>query len=146
MKRFSLAIAAIIAFQASSVSAQIEPNSTYFRVEKYYYPHANGDWLPYQAAGFAQAPAPNVQPIIFMFPTITVQHDDIKFYSDTGQSFDPRDFPSRQVALISFTPKYVATLPKATQIPAIAATLANGTAIDRFFPPAARSNGFPVMT
>jgi hypothetical protein len=141
--RAALATAAALSI-ATPLAAQIEPNSSYFHVENYYYPSGNGDWLPYRVSGFAQVPAPGIAPIVFVFPTVTIEQKNMKYYRPNGLSFDPRSEPDAPVGLVTIKPTHVATLPNATQIPAIASTLGGSAAI-RYYAPAARTNGAPSM-
>jgi hypothetical protein len=136
--------AALCAGDAFAQSQAVDPNSSFFQVDNYYALTPSGDYERYQVAGYAQVPAPGASPLLFFLPTITVGAQDVAYFRVNGQPFDPRLEPNAQVGSITIKPRSVTTMPTATQIPGIAATL-KGEAISAFRVPAWKSSGQPVM-
>lgn len=130
---------------ASSSYADIEPNSTFFHVQDYFYPKPNGDYEYYQVSGYRQAPSPGVTPTIFLLPTIVVKQEDIKYFRANGSplsSIDSIELPG----LITIKPTYFAGMPSPTQMPAIAAAIDDGVSNFRYLQPALRNGSAPVMS
>lgn len=128
-----------------SYAEDIEPNSTFFQVQDYFYPKPNGDYEYYQVSGYRQAPSPGVTPTIFLLPTIMVKQEDIRYFRENGSPLSSSDGDVLP-GLITIKPTYFAGMPNPTQMPAIAAALEEGVSIFRFLLPALRNGSAPVMS
>jgi hypothetical protein len=143
MKRVLCAAFGLLLAVPGHAQDKIEPNSTFFRVQDYFYPNQNGDYEYYQVSGYRQAPSPGVAPTIFLLPTIVVQQSDIKYFRPNGLPLDPSS--GELPGLITIKPTYFAGMPGPAQMPAIAAALDDGVSTFRYLLPAQRNGNAPVM-
>jgi hypothetical protein len=130
---------------ARSAAAQaLTPNTRYFSVASYYVPDASGNYRPYQARGFYEPGSRDVEPQLFLLPTITAPPNVAKFFRD-GKAVDPKSDPKGAVHSITISLAYSDVMPDERQRVGIGSSL-SGVSAASYLPEAAKNvSGQPLI-
>jgi hypothetical protein len=137
-------LSAVSGMGSAAFGQTIPPNSSYFSVERFYYPGPTGDILDYRVAGFVQPEAPGIKPKIFLLPTVAISSADIRYYDTNGIGFDPKSAKEKKAGSVTITPRVSMTMPNAMQKIAIASQI-KGQSLIAYAIPAFKYGGAPPI-